>query len=322
MLPDTATPTVCFAHSAYRFKPLFDALGTGARSLEARSAAELEAVLATTDVLVVSGLWHNDLLGRAPRLRYIQSISAGVNQFDAAAIAQRGIRLTSAQGVNAKAVSDHAMALILAVFRRLPEARDNQARAVWRGMTGDLAGREDELAGKTLLIIGLGGIGGRLARLARAFDLHVIGVRRDPARGAGEADEVHGLQALPDLLPRADIVALTCPLTEQTRGLIGPDALAAMKPSAVLVNCARGGCVDEPALIAALRSNRLAAAALDVTEVEPLPAASPLWSMPNVLITPHTGGETHRYEANVVAILADNLGRLQRGETALRNQVV
>ena len=273
-------------------------------------------------MLVISGLWHDELLDRAPRLRYIQSIGAGTDQFPREALARRGIRLASARGVNARAVAEHAMALILALSRLLPEARDNQARRVWRGMIGDLARREDELGGKTLLIVGLGDIGGRLARLAKAFDMRVIGLRRDPAAGAGAADAVHPMAALGSLLPEADFVALTCPLTPETEKLIDAEALARMKQSAYLVNIARGRVVDEPALIEALSARRIAGAALDVTVEEPLPPASPLWGMEHVLITPHTAGETRRYEDNVIEILRENLDRLWRGETELRNQIV
>ena len=170
------------------------------------------------------------------------------------------------------AVSEHAIALILALTRRLPEARDNQNRKFWRGMLGDLTRREDELGGKTLLIVGLGRIGGRLARLAKAFDMHVIGLRRDPAAGRNGTDEVHGVEHLHELLPRADIVALTCPLTPQTENLIDANALRLMKPSAHLVNCARGRVVDEAALIACMQTNGIAAAGIDVTTEEPLPA--------------------------------------------------
>ena len=120
----------------------------------------------------------------------------------------------------------------------------------------------------------------------------------------------------------ADIVALTCPLTPETTNLIDAKALSAMKPTAHLVNVARGKVVDEPALIRALQEKRLAAAGLDVTQVEPLPATSPLWAMPNVLITPHTAGETQRYEDGVIDLLVENLDRLWRGEAALENQVV
>src|SRR4051794_33561011 len=214
------------------------------------------------------------------------------------------------------------MALILALSRRLPEARDNQARRVWRGMIGDLAQREDELGGKTLLIVGLGDIGGRLARLAKAFDMRVIGLRRNQAAGAGAADAVHPMAMLGALLQEADFVALTCPLTPETEKLIDEAALARMNPSACLVNVARGRVVDEAALIAALAARRIAGAALDVTAEEPLPPASPLWGMEHVLITPHTAGETRRYEDNVIEILRDNLDRLWRGETGLRNQIL
>ena len=167
-----------------------------------------------------------------------------------------------------RAVAHHAMALILAIARRLPEARDNQARHHWRPMMGDFALREDELTGKTLLVVGLGGIGGRLARLATAFEMTVVGVRQDPAKGADGADTVHALADLPGLLPQADYVALTCPLTPQTQGLADAAFFARMKPGATLVNVARGGCVVEPDLIAALGTGRVGAAALDVTMEE------------------------------------------------------
>jgi len=188
-------------------------------------------------------------------------------------------------------------------------------------MMGDIGRREQEIGGKTLLIIGLGRIGSRLARLARAFDLRVIGLRRNPGAG-GDADEVHGIERLSALLPEADIVALTCPLTPETEGLIGADALARMKPSAHLVNVARGRCVEEPALIAALQEGRIAGAALDCFSEEPLPESSPLWGFENVLITPHTAGETRRYEDNVIDLLLENLERLWAGEGMLRNEIV
>jgi len=315
-------PTICFAHAAYQMKATFDALGTGVANFEVRDKAALEARIGEADVLVISGLWDNGLIPLAGRLRFIQSIGSGTDQFDKAALEARGIRLASAAGVNARAVAEHAMALILALARRLPEARDNQARRVWRGMISDLAQREDELGAKTLLIIGLGRIGGRLARLAKAFDMRVVAFRRDPGAGAEAADSVHALAALAEFLPRADFVALTCPLTPETRGVIDARALALLPAGASVVNVARGPCVVEADLIAALQSGRLAGAALDCTDPEPPAAESPLWGMANVLITPHTAGETRLYEANVIEILQENLQRLSRGEAALRNGVV
>ena len=322
MLPAKDRLSICFAHVAYRLHERFAALATGIGSFEVRDAEGLLARIGEADVLVVSGLWNNALLDHAPRLRFIQSIGAGTDQFPRDELARRGIRLASARGVNARAVAEHTMALILALNRRLPEARENQAKRVWRGMIGDLTQREDELAGKTLLIVGLGDIGSRLARLAKAFDMRVIGLRRDPSLGHGAADAVHKMADLQRLLPGADVVALTCPLTPETENLIDAAALACMKPSAILVNVARGRVVDEPALIETLASRRIAGAALDVTVEEPLSPASPLWSMEHVLITPHTAGETRRYEDNVIESLRDNLDRLWRGEREVRNQIV
>lgn len=322
MIPRREDLTICFAHAAYQMKATFDALDTGIRNFEVRERADLDRRIGEADVVLASGMWHNGLIPNASRLRFIQSISSGTDQYDKAALAARGIRLASAAGVNARAVAEHAISLILALARRLPEARDNQARAHWRGMIGDLSRREDELGGKTLAIVGLGRIGGRLARLAKAFDMTVIGFRRDPSLGAGEADAVFALAALTDPLPKADFVALTCPLTPETAHVINAGTLRVMRPSAFLINVARGGCVDEVALLAALNEGRIAGAALDCTDPEPPAAESPLWKMPNVFLTPHTGGETTRYEANVIAILMDNLERLWRGETVLHNQVV
>lgn len=320
MLPEK--PTLLFAHVAYRFAERYAARGGRLPVLEARSPEELEAKLPQADVLLVSGLWRNHLARPEGRLRFIQSISAGVDQYDRAALAAANIRLASAQGANANAVSEHAIALVLALARRIPEARDNQARRFWRGMIGDLAQREDELGGKTMLVVGIGRIGGRLARLAKAFGMTVVGLRRDPAKGAEGADEIHAMAELKAQLPRADIVVLTCALTEETRGLMDAAAFAAMKRGAMFVNVARGRVADEAALIEALRSGQIGSAGIDVTAEEPLPAASPLWGMPNVLVTPHTGGETRAYEDNVLDLMEENLARLARGEGTLRNQVV
>jgi phosphoglycerate dehydrogenase-like enzyme len=321
-LPAPDTLTICFAHVAYRLAERFALRNTGIRHFEVRSVEELSARIAEADVLVVSGFWRDEFAAKAPKLRFIQSISAGTDQYGRDVLTARAIRLASAQGANERAVAEHAMALILALARRIPEARDNQAKRHWRGMMSDFARREEEIGGKTLLIVGLGRIGQRLARLAKAFDLRVVGLKRDPSTGAGAADEVHGNDRLLALLPQADIVALTCPLTPETENLFDAKALAAMKPGAQLVNVARGKCVDEAALQAALESGKLAAAALDCVREEPLPAASPLWAAPNALITPHSAGETRRYEDNIIDLLMENLGRLWRGEAELRNQIV
>lgn len=319
--PAVSDLVIGFGHSAYRLGEEFARRKTGIRFEEFRTAAEFHARLPQFDIAVVSGFWRGAPVEAAPRLRFIQSVSAGVDVFDQAVLKARGIRLASAKGANANAVAEHAMGLILAFSRMIHTGRDNQARRVWRGMIGDPAAREFELAGKALLIVGLGGIGARLARFAKAFDMTVVGLRRDTSASVENVDRLVGPAALDAALADADIVALTCPLTPETEGLINARRLSAMKPSALLVNCARGRVVEEAALVEALRTGRIAGAALDVTAEEPLPEASPLWSMENVIVTPHTGGETADYERRVVDLLVDNLGRLARGEELL-NPVV
>ena len=151
--------------------------------------------------------------------------------------------------------------------------------------------------------------------------MRVIGVRQDPSKGAGAADQVVGEESLVDVLPQADFVVLTCPLTPGTENLIDAQALAAMKRSAHLINVARGKVMHEPSLLEALQQNRIAGAALDCVWEEPLPGTSELWGLPNILITPHTAGETRRYEDNVIDLLLENLERLGRSDGALRNQI-
>lgn len=321
-LPDRSELVVLFAHAAYRLGNALARRNTGIRYIEARSLDEFRARLAEAHVVSCSMLWRNDMLEAAPKLCLVQSISAGMNQYDAAKFRSAGVRLASAQGVNARAVAEHGIALILSITRQLHLARDNQNAKVWRGMIGDPAMREDELQDKVVLVVGLGGIGSRFAQIAKAFNMRVIGTRRDPGKGLGGADEVYADADLLRVLPRADIVVLTCPITPETTNLMNAAAFAAMKPGAMLINVARGAVVDEAAMIAALQSGQVGAAGIDVTVEEPLAATSPLWAMPQVVITPHTAGETRQYEENVVDVLLDNISRLERGETVLRNQVV
>lgn len=318
-LPDR--PTILFAHAVYALAATARARSLPAEILEARTPEQTEALLPQADVLVISGLWRNALLAKMDRVKLVQSVSAGVDQYPQDELRARGIRLASNQGGNANAVSEHAISLILALMRHLHTARDNQAKRNWVGMNPDPATREQELGGKTLLVAGYGAIGSRLARLAQAFGMKVIATRRTVRKADDNGIAVVTQDRFREFLPQADVVALTCPLTEETRGMVDAAAFAAMKPSALLVNCARGRVVDEAALIAALRDKRIAGAGLDVFYDEPLPAESPLWGFETALITPHTGGETNLYESNVLDTLAENLKRLRQGE-ALRNQIV
>jgi phosphoglycerate dehydrogenase-like enzyme len=320
--PDRRDLTILCAHPAYK---VADALRRRAPDLTVIGAAtreEAEARLPEVDIVCVSGFWRDAWLEQAPKLRFVQSISAGVDQYGKEALREAGVRLASAQGANASAVAQHALALILALARRLHHARDLQRAKRWTGMSPDPATREDEVSGKTLVIVGFGGIGAKLGDYARALGMRVVAVKRDVARLNGAADESVPTEKLKEVLPRADYVALTCPLTKETRHLVDAAALAAMKPGAALINVARGAVVDEQALVAALRAGALRQAALDCFETEPLPDDSPLWGMDNVILTHHVGGETRRYEDNVVDILLDNLARLGRGDPDLRNQVV
>lgn len=322
LIPPRDKITVLFGHVAYQFAEPFEARKTGIKYMIARTPDEVRARIPDVDVGVFSFFWKNELADIAPRLKLLQSISAGTDQYDKPMLKARGVRLASAQGVNANAVAEHAIATVLALSRQLHLLRDAQARKFWRPMQGDRRVREDEIEGKTMLIVGLGRIGGRLAELAKAFGMTVVALRRDPASGGGAAHEVHSFRELHAHLPRADYVVLTCPLTPETEKLIGARELALMKPTAHLVNVARGKVVDEPALIAALEAKRIAGAGIDVTVEEPLPAASPLWAMPNVIVTPHSAGETCRYEDRVIDLLIENLSRLWRGEPRLVNEIV
>src|SRR6266508_161692 len=202
-IPAKENLTICFAHVAYRMTERFALRATGIRHFQVSTLNDLTARLGEFDVLSVSMMWRNEFIARAPRLAFIQSISAGTDQYARDALTAAGIRLASAQGVNSEAVAQHAMALILALQRQLHLARDNQVRRHWRGMISDMSQREDELAGKTLLIVGLGHIGSRLATLARAFGMRTIATKRDASTGAGAADAAFSQDRLHDLLPKA-----------------------------------------------------------------------------------------------------------------------
>lgn len=320
-LPQRDRLTIGFAHVAYRMKEAFAGRDTGIRHFQVYDRPGLDRRCPETDVLVVSGLWHNGVLDLAPRLKWIQSIGAGYDQFPLDQLKRRGIRLTRAHGVNRNAVAEHAFALVLALSRQLHSCRDNQRKHHYRQMISDVSRREDELGGKTLGIIGLGHIGSRVAELGKAFNMRVLATKRDPATYRGPADRVMTPDHAAEVIGEADFLVLNCPLTPETRGLINSRTLRLMKPSAFLVNVARGGCVDEPALLAALREGRIAGAALDHFAEDPLPPDSAFWDLDNVIITPHTAGETRKYEENVIDILLENLARLERGESALLHEV-
>lgn len=315
-------PIIQFAHPAYQLQAAFERRDLPGKSFQTWTPDETLSRLGETQVLVLSGYWQDAFFDAAPNLAYVHVCSAGYDRYDPDAFTERGIRLANSSGVNVNAVGDHAMSLLLSLTRQLHLARDRQHRAEWRGMIGDIGTREDELEGKTMLIYGFGAIGGRLARLAQAFGMRVLGIRRNTAKVPDGVEALYPPDAFLDLLGEADVVALTCPLTDETRGLIGAEALARMKPTAYVINVARGPVVDEQAIVAALEGGSIAGVGLDVFDPEPLPESSKLWSLENAVITPHSGGETRRYEENVIDIFAENLARLSRGEKNLINQIV
>ncbi len=232
------------------------------------------------------------LIASCPDLRAISNYAVGVDNIDVAAATARAIQVGNTPGVLTEATADLTLALTLAVLRRLPEGQAAVLSGGWRTWEpAFLLGRD--LNGATVLLIGAGRIGQAVARRLEGFRARVV--------LAGRGDP------LPALLAEADVVSLHCPLTEQTRALIGATELAAMKATAVLVNTARGPIVDTAALEAALRAGEIAAAALDVTDPEPLPADHPLLSAPGALVVPHTGSATHAAREAMADLAVDNL---------------
>ncbi|HEY3064569.1 MAG TPA: D-2-hydroxyacid dehydrogenase [Methylomirabilota bacterium] len=267
--------------------------------------SETEAAKAITDADVVYA-WRfpAPLYARAPRLRWLQAMGAGV-EWALVPSLSRGVVVTRAPGVFGPWMAEYVVGWLLWVTQRMDVYRDAQRARRWRG---DVI--PERLAGKTMLVVGLGEIGRAVAQAGRALGLRVIGVSRSarPVRGVAR---VYPARALARALAEADLVTVTVPLTPATRALLGSDELAAMRPSAWLVNVARGAVVDEDALVAALRSRRIAGAILDVFAEEPLPPAHPLWGLDNVVVTPHIAGPST--PAEIAPIFADNLARFLRG---------
>lgn len=252
-----------------------------------------------------------DEVVRRGRLRWIQSSAAGLDHCLAPAVIESDITVTSASGVLADQVAEHTLALLTGVLRSLPTFfRAAQRREFIRRPTRDLHGA-------TIGIVGFGGNGRRLAEVLRAFKGRIIATDMFPSDKPEYVDSLWPADRLDELLAVSDIVILAAPLTATTRGLIDAERLAQMKPGAVLINVARGAIVVESALVEALRSGRLAGAGLDVTEIEPLPAESDLWEMPNVIITPHVGGQSASRIDDMTDFFCENLRRWSADEPLL-----
>ena len=265
------------------------------------------------------------LLARAPRLGWVHSASAGVERALTPAAAERGLVITNARGVFSRPIAEYVLMMILAVSRRLPGLLELQRERTWQPLEGV------ELRDVTVGIVGLGSIGRAVGALATAFGCRVIAVRRRSEAGAEAAatdeesrsfgevmlERVGGPEGLPQLLAESDFVVLATPLTPETQNMIDAEALSVMKPGAWLINIARGGLVDERALLNALRDGAIGGAVLDTFRDEPLPPSSPFYDLPNVIVTPHTSWSSGRVLDRSVELFCDNLRRYAAGEPLL-----
>ena len=289
---------------------------------EDEARATLSEILARTEVLLTNPIVPDDILARARGLTWLQLTSAGVDRLlGSDPVRSDRVQVTTASGLHAVPISEYVLGAMIAFAKGFPKALAAQREQAWRPFW------PQELEGATVAVIGIGAIGARVAVLAKALGMRVLAVRRSANhRMTGEdtgntsIDELLPPGELSNALAEADYVVLAVPLTEETRGIIGESQLRGMKPNAVIVNIARGAVIDQPALVRALREGWIAGAALDVTDPEPLPPNDELWTVPNVMITPHISGGTPRYMDRAVEIFCDNLARYLAG-APLRNVV-
>lgn len=270
-----------------------------------------EAARRLPDVEVAFGHFPAErIAAAAPALRWVQVPSAGVEEYITNAMKQSGVVLTNGRGVYGVAGAEHVLGQMLMFTRRLKELYDFQRAGRWAQEDYAFTAR---LQGQTLGIVGLGGIGAQVAIRAKAFGMTVLAVKRRPGEKPPYVDHLWGTDGLFELLAASDHVVLALPLTPHTQGLVDAAALARMKPTAYLYNIGRGAVVDEPALVRRLEAGQLAGAGLDVFVEEPLPPESPLWRLPNVLVTPHAGADGPQDWADTASLFADNLRRYRAG---------
>lgn len=272
--------------------------------------SRIEIAFFSTDVFPDFSRQFYSALRKAPRLKWLHVFNVGVDHPIFAEMLERGVRLTNSAGSTAEPIAHTAIMGLLALARGFPRWLAAQRARTWAPERKRLP---LDLRGQAAVILGLGRIGAEIARLARALGLRVIGVRRSPPRPDDPVDEMHAPEALPGLLPRCDWLVIACPLTPATRGLIDAAMLARLPQGARVINVARGEIVPEAGLIEALRSGQLGGAYLDVFETEPLPPESPLWSLPNVIVTPHNSAAAAGNDGRVLEIFLDNLRRWRTG---------
>jgi phosphoglycerate dehydrogenase-like enzyme len=287
------------------------------RFVNAVSEAQAREEIEGADV-VFSSTVNSALFAAAHRLRWIQSPAAGVGRLLFPELRDSDVVLTNASGLHAVPIAEHVFGLAIALARKFQVALRRQVQHRW---AKDEIGHVSVLEGRRLGIVGIGAIGSEIARLGVAFGMRVVGTRRRPETGAPEGvEQVYGADRLDQLLRTSDYVVLSAPLTAETAGLIGARELRLMKPTAFLINVARGKLIREQDLATELEKGTIAGAGLDVFEHEPLDPASPLWDLKNVIITPHTSGFFENYWEAAADLFADNLRRHDRGEP-LRNVV-
>lgn len=284
----------------------------GRRELTPEAASEaLDRILEHVEVIFGWRL-PRDLLSRAPRLRWVQGVGAGLDLLAGdTGLLQSDIMVSNASGVNAISVAEFALCLMLMIAKQAPRFLSNQRAGLWEPFV------TAELSGKTVGLVGLGKIGSEIARLARAFGMRVLAVKRTTPRrdkGVRGVDKLFSPGELLQMLPECDFLILTVPLTPGTRGLIGEAELKAMKSTAYLINMARGPVIRQEALIQALKEGWIAGAALDVFELEPLPAKSELWKLRDVILSPHIAGYVEQYSFKVTELFCRSLKRFLRGE--------
>jgi D-2-hydroxyacid dehydrogenase (NADP+) len=274
--------------------------------------ADLEASMGDIEVVFVfrppRGVWSG-----AKRLRLIQTIGAGVDAVLPAPDLPQRVRITNARGVHSERMSEHAIAMMLAFAKHLPQALANQRARRWQSYV------PDSLVGKTCSILGMGTIGQAVAERAKQFGMRVIGIQRQP-KPTRHADEVLPPEQIQRAVRQADYLVVILPKTPQTQNWLDAKVLANLQSDAVLINISRGGIVDEATIANMLNSGRLRGAALDVFEEEPLPESSDLWMIPNLIITPHLAGLGADYLDRVLKIFTENMRRLEDGKP-LRNEI-
>jgi len=269
--------------------------------------------IAAADALI--GICSDEVLGQAKRLEWIQWAAAGVERcVHQPLVRERGLLVTNAQRVAGPSMAEHVLAMMLALSRHLGDFLRAQQQAHW---VKDEAPELEDLEGRTLLVVGLGGIGTEVARRAHAFGMRVIATRASGHSGPDFVSYVGTPDELLKLAHEADFLANCAPLTKETTGIFNREFFAALKPGAYFLSVGRGRSTVTADLIAALASGRLAGAGLDVTDPEPLPADSPLWRLPNVIITPHISGNSPATEEQYATLLTENLRRYVAGEPML-----